>query len=87
MDSTRAEIVAILRDAAEHWWFDFPKEFRRADYIVNFPAVRRQLLLPCGVMNSRIRTDQEPIARGFELLEAREKAALVDDALAVYGTS
>ena len=86
MDHTREQIVAVLRDAAEHWWFDFRKEFRRADNSVNFPAVRQQLLATCGVTNSGVWTDQQPVARCFESLEPPEKAALVDDALAVYGT-
>jgi hypothetical protein len=85
MEFSRSQVIDALRDAAESWWVDFPKEFRNADYKINFPAVRQQLLATCGVINSGIWNDQKAIARHFELLDDPEKQQLVDEALGVYG--
>ena len=83
---TREQFIRILREAAQHWWFDFRDEFRPDGYNIDFGRVRQQLLSPCGVVNSGISGPKKLIAEHFEMLDQTVKEELVEEALDLYAT-
>lgn len=83
MICTEKQLIDVIRDAAERWWFECPREFRREDGTINVPALKGMMHKVNGI-TCAVNGPAKDVARHIEWMDAAEKERHLEAALSIY---
>ena len=83
MPHTEQQIIDMIRNAAEWWWFELPKHFRWDDGTVKVPALK-QIMRQINGVGCTVGPQEKGLVRWFERLDNPEIERFLEKALWIY---
>jgi hypothetical protein len=80
---TDKQVIDVVRNAAECWWRELPREFRWADGTIKVPALKAIMRKAAGVACA-VHLHEKDLAWYFEWMDRPEKERLLETALGIY---